>query len=78
MFDFFQQTFGALKADAAGLSLGVQIWMKGIALSMLLGFVMAIFDRRALWIGMGMLMIIVSLFVVKGIWPDVPRGQIGT
>ena len=78
MLELISQTYTALKGDAAGLSLGIQIWMKGIALSMLLGFVMAVFDRRALWIGMAMVMIIVSLFIVKGVWPDVPRGQIGT
>lgn len=70
--------YAALKADASGLSLGVQIWMKSIALSMLLGLVVAFVDRRALWIVLAMGLTILSLFVVKGLWPDIPRGQIGT
>ncbi len=73
----FAEALAALRAEAAAYPDAVQMWMRVMSVSYFAGIVLALINRRALWIvaaaaGTGALLIL-----GKMVLPELPRAAIG-
>lgn len=78
MFEPILEAFSQLQLEASSYSQGVQIWMKVMALSFLASLFFAYSKQGARWILAAFVINIVGLIVVKTMFNDLSRTEIGT
>ncbi|MFT5612121.1 MAG: putative membrane protein [Arenicella sp.] len=78
MLESILEAFSQLQLEASSYSSGVQIWMKVMAFSFLGSLFFVYSKKGARWILAAFVINVVGLIVVKTIFNDLTRTQIGT
>jgi hypothetical protein len=78
MFESIQEAISANQAEAATYSAGVQVWMKVMAFSFVVGAVFAPWKQGARWILAALVVNIAGLILIRAAVPGLSREVIGT
>ena len=78
MFEPIIQAFTQLQLEASSYPAGVQIWMKVMAFSFLVSLFFVYSKKGARWILAAFVINVVGLVVVKTLFNDLSRTEIGT
>ncbi len=73
-----QISWDALQAEAAQYPMGVQLWMRVMMISFVSGIIFAPWKNGARWIVAALIINILGLIIIKAIYPEFSRTEIGT